>query len=190
MKAPNPFDNEDLFDTIDLGGVRSPGVVTVSEHTSKENWDVADASGQKGASMVRKGRKPCVFKCSFYLADQQELDEWDAFRAAIEATVSGKTPKAVDIYHPDLADVGIKSVVKGEVLGAQHDGKGGITRVVQFTEYMPPSPAGGSPSGSKAKAGTKPQDDPNADLKREVAELTQQYADTRPFTNGGGIPRR
>lgn len=188
MSVINPIDNEDLYDTIDLGGVRSPGVVTLSGHTSKENWDVKEAGGQKGASMSRKGPKPCVFKASFYLADQEDFDAWPKFRAAIESTVSGKTPKAIDIYHPDLADVGIRSVVKGEVLGAAHDGKGGQTRVVEFTEYLPPTPAGGSPKGSKTSAQAK--DDPNAELKRQVEELTQQYNDTRPFTGGGGIPRR
>lgn len=190
MSGVNLLDNEDLYDSIDLGGVRSPGVVSISGHTSKENWDVKDGAGQNGASMTRKGRKPCVFQCSFYLADRDDFAAWPAFRAAIEATVSSKAPKAVDIYHPDLADVGIKSVVKGEVKGAEYDRKGGVTRVVEFTEYMPPKPAGGSPSGSASKAGNPAKNDPNADLKRQVAELTEEYKNTRPFTNGGGIPTR
>lgn len=184
MSVVNAVENEYLYEAIVLGGVRSPGVVTLSGHTSKENWDVKKSNGTAGATMTRKGREPCVFKCSFYLADVEDFEAWPAFREVIESTVAGKTPKAIDIYHPDLAEVGIKAVVKGEVLGAEHDGKGGVTRVVEFTEYMPPKPATGTPSPVPTK------DDPNADLKRELAELTQQYADTRPFTNGGGIPRR
>lgn len=190
MSVVNPLDNEDLYDVVTLGGVTSPGVVKISGHTSKENWDVKDASGQSGAAMTRKGQKPVEFTCEFFLADREEFDAWPAFRAAIESTVAGKTPKALDIYHPDLAEVGISSVVKGEVLGTLHDGKGGQTKTVKFTTYMPPRPAGGSPSGSKSKASAKAKDDPNAALKKQVEELTEQYKNTRPFTNGGGIPPR
>lgn len=177
----NPIDFPELYDSIVLGGVKSPGKVTLSGHDDAVKWDIKQGPGQSGASMTRKGKEPIEFTASFYLLQDLSLGiddfaEWPAFLGIINDTVSGKVPKAVDIYHPDLAYAGISSVVKATVGGIQHDGKGGQTIAVKLTEYRPPKAAGGSPSGSKSKA-TK---DPNAAAKAEIARLTAEYQRT-PF---------
>ncbi len=171
----DPINDPELFNVIDLGGVKSPGVVTLSGHDDVVDWDVKAAEGQKGASMTRKGSKPIAFKASFYLATEEQIGQWPAFRDAINATVRGTTVTAVDIYHPRLATQGISSVVKGAIGGATDDGKGGQTIVVTFQVYAPPVAAGGSPSGSKAS--TK-KNDPNAAANAELAALTAQYKAT------------
>lgn len=173
----DPINDEELFNSVDLGGVLSPGVVTLSGHDDVVEWDVKAASGQKGASMTRKGGKPHAFKASFYLATEEQIALWPAFRDAINSTTKGTTTKALDIYHPDLAANGITSVVKGTIGGVVHDGKGGQTIVVTFQMYAPPVAAGGSPSGSKAKKGV----DPNAAALAELAALTAEYKAT-PWT--------
>ncbi len=181
---PNPIDDEELYEGIVLAGVRSPGKVTLSGHDRVVNWDIKDGSGQSGATMTRKGEKPIEFTATFYLVQDvaQGIDDfaaWPAFLDLINSTVSGKTPKALDIYHPDLASNDIKSVVKSTVGGTAHDGKGGQTIAVKLMEYRPPKPAGGSPSGSATKpkkVGTAP--DPNAEAKAELARLTAQYTAT------------
>jgi len=170
----NILDDEDLYDYVTLAGARSPGVVTLTGHDSRVEWDVKDGPGQDGASMTRKGRKPIVFQASFFLADRDDFEAWPAFAAVINSTVASATPKALDIYHPDLSENDIKSIVKGSIKGPKHDGKGGVIRVVEFTEYLPPKPKGGSPSGAKARQAT----DPNADLQAEIARLTNQYQNT------------
>jgi hypothetical protein len=174
---PNPLDDEQLYDGIVLGGVQSPGKITLSGHDRKIGWDVKKANGQKGATTTLKEILPIEFTCTFYLLrdDAQGIDDlvdWPAFRDLIYGTVYGTTPKALEIYHPDLASNKIKSVVLANFGGAVHDGKGGQTIVVKFQEYSPPKPAGGSPNGSK----TKP--DPDADAKKQIAALTAQYAAT------------
>jgi len=173
--------NPELYDQIELGNVESPGKVTLSGHDSEVEWDIKAGAGQNGATMTRKGRKPKEFTATFYLVkdDVEGYDDfefWDEFQALIDSTTSGKTPKALDIWHPDLERVGIKSVVKKSVGGMVHDGKGGATVVVKFIEYLPPKPAGGSPNGAlraKPKA-----DDPNAAALAELARLTEQYKAT------------
>ncbi len=178
---PTPVDNEDLYEGIVLGGVKSPGRVTLSGHDRKVSWDVKEGSGQSGATTTLKSIPPIEFTATFYLVQDpaQEIDDfdgWDAFLAAVNSTVSGPKPKALDVYHPDLADNGITSVVKASVGGATYDGKGGTTYVIKFQEYRPPKPAGGSPSGSGAKAKTKT--DPDQAAKDELARLTKQYQAT------------
>jgi hypothetical protein len=179
-RFPNVQDDEDLFNAITLAGTRSPGKVTITGHDRKVDWDVKAGSGQSGASTTLKAIPPIEFTCAFYLVrdDSQAIDqvtEWASFEDLINSTVNGSTPKALDIYHPDLASRGITSVVLASFGGVIHDGKGGQTVTVKFQEYKPPKPKGGSASGSKAKAAAN---DPNAAANAELAALTKQYQAT------------
>lgn len=166
-----------LFDSIELGGVRSPGQVqSISGHDRKINWDVKAGAGQKGATTTLKDIPPLEFAVSFYLADAADQEAWPDFATLITSTISGATPKALDVYHPDLAANDILSVVLANFGGVVHDRKGGQTITVKFQEYKPPKPKGGSPSGSSAKKPTAP--DPNAAANAELAALTEQYKAT------------
>ena len=190
MTAPNPIDNESLYNSVILAGVASPGKVTLSGHDRRTNWDVKAGPNLDGATVTRKDTKPIEFTATFYLVydkaqDVNDLDGWPPFQAAIESSVSGPTPKALDIYHPDLASNGIRSVVKATIGGVQHDGKGGQTIVVKFQEYKPPKIRSGSPTGSKSS--TSSANDPNAAAQAQLAALTAQYQQT-PWGNAGGAP--
>jgi len=180
MTMINPLDFESVYDAVVLAGVRSPGKVTISGHDRKIGWDIKKGNGQSGASMTRTSEDPVAFTLTFYLANREDFDAWPSFLGLINSTVSGPTPKALDIYHPDLVEQGIVSVVKDTTQGTQHDGKGGQTKVVKLIEYRPPKNKGGSPSGSKTKKpGVQPDpNDPNAAALAELARLTKQYQDT------------
>lgn len=182
MSAPNPIDHEDLFNSIELGGIVSPGKVTLSGHDRKASWDVKKGPGLTGATTTLKEIPPIEFTATFYLVrdDSQGIDqfeEWETFLRVIESTVSGQKPKAIDIYHPDLASQTppIASVCKAGVAGVVHDGRGGQTIAVKFQEYRAPKPAGGTPTGAKAKAKTA---DPEAAALAEIARLTDTYKAT------------
>jgi hypothetical protein len=181
MTLPNPLDNPDLFDSIVLAGVQSPGKVTLSGHDRKVTWDVKSGPGLQGATTTIKEIPPIEFTASFYLVkdDAQGIDDfaaWEPFLAVVNSSLSGTKPKALEIYHPDLALNEITSVCKAQVGGAVHDGKGGITYVIKFQEYKPPKPKGGSPSGTKTS--TKKKDDPDAAALAQLAALTDQYKQT------------
>lgn len=185
MTTPNVFENEELFNSIILGGEISPGRVTLSGHDRKVVWDVKKGPGLTGATTTLKEIPPIEFTCTFYLVrdDSQSVDqisEWAIFLRTIESTVSGAKPKAVDIYHPDLASQTppISSVCKASISGVVHDGKGGQTIAVKFQEYRAPKPAGGTPTGSKSKA---KKADPEAAALAEIAKLTETYKNT-PFS--------
>jgi hypothetical protein len=176
MTTPNPIDHGELFDSIILAGEISPGKVTLSGHDRKASWDVKKGPGLTGATTTLKEIPPIEFTASFYLVrdDAQGIDqisEWPLFLRVIDSTISGPKPKAVDIYHPDLASQTppITSVCKAGVAGVVHDGKGGQTVAVKFQEYRSPKPAGGTPSGSKTKA---KKEDPEAAALAEIARLT------------------
>lgn len=179
---PNPLDDEALYNSILLGNVLSPGKVTLSGHDRKINWDVKSGSGLAGATTTLKDVPPIQFTALFELLrdESQGIDDfatWPAFQAVIESTVIGSTPKALDIYHPDLASNGIKSVVKAKIGGVVHDGKGGQKISVDFQEYAPPKPKGGTPSGSGFSS-SEHAPDPDAAAKQELADLINQFQKT------------
>ncbi len=179
----NPLDHPDVYDSIILAGVRSPGKVTLSGHDRKVGWDIKKGPGQSGATMTRTSEDPIEFTATFYLVRDEsqsvdDLERWPAFLGLIDSTVSGATPKALDIYHPDLVAQRISSVVKGTVMGTVHDGKGGQTVAVRFIEYRPPAPKKGSPSGSKTAPKKASGPDPNAAALAELEALTKKYQDT------------
>jgi len=170
----DPINDADLYDSIDLGGTRSPGVVTLSGHDREIDWDVKVGPGTTGGTTTLKAEKLVEFSASFYLADEDDFAGWPAFRSLINSTVEG-TGKGIDVFHPDLESNGIRSVVKKSIGGVVHDRKGGQTIVVKFLEYRPPQPKRLSPAGSSSK-GKGP--DPDAAAKAELAALTSQFQST------------
>lgn len=173
---PSPLWDEELFNSIELAGVKSPGTVKLSGHDRKINWDVKAGKGQSGASTTLKDIPLIEFTAAFYLADEEDFQDWTAFRELINSTVSGATPKALDIYHPSLAANKIKSVVLASMGGDVFDGKGGKTVTVKFQEYAPPKKKGGAPRGGSSKPSAVV--DPNAAANAELARLTEQYKNT------------
>jgi len=181
----SPHNNEDGWNTITLAGRKSPGVVTLSGHAREVKWDVQEAAGTKGASMVMKTKPAGKFSADFYLADQDDFDAWDAFQALIESSVATDPPTGLDVVHPDLQRNKFTSVVMGKIGEMRLDGKGGGRIKVDFQENLPktevPStPATGSKSGGASSnaaggssSGTKPggSTDPNDPIANATAEL-------------------
>lgn len=170
LAEPNPLDHEELYDVVTVAGQRSPGQATLSDHDREIGWDVKKAAGQAGASITRTSEEPVEFTLTLFLADREDFAAWPAFRELLRSTSLGTKPKALDIYHPDLAANDIKSVVLKKIGGVVHDGQGGQTIAIRLLEYRPAKPKGGSPTGSKAKG-----PDPDQAALDELAALTKQY---------------
>ena len=167
----------DLYDYIEVGGVRSPGVVRLAGHFRAQNFDVKESDGQKGATTTWKGTKIGKFTATFSLVADfssgiNDFVDWDIFAETLWQTIppkSGAKPVAKDISHPDLQRNGYQSVILDTMGELVHDGKGGATIAVIFTEYFPPKAAkSGGASGSKA--GKK---DPNDPIEIRLAKIDQ-----------------
>ncbi len=185
-REPDPFNDEDLFDSVELGGIRSPGqVVSISGHDRELDWDIKVGAGTSGATTTLKAEKPAEITVTFFLADDADRSAWPAFRGLLFSTVVSKpavtvagrpatAARALDIYHPDLAANGIQSVVLKSFGGVVHDGKGGQTIAVKLLEYKPPKPVKVTPIGSTKAKGP----DPDAALKKELGDLVNTNAAT------------
>jgi hypothetical protein len=177
MIPPN-WANADIWSTLVVAGMASPGVVTISGHTREVGWDVQDAKGQEGATTTRKGGPIAKFTATFYLVDEldangySDFDYWPAFQALIESSFTGAEPVALEVYHPDLARNYITAAVLAKMGPMVPDGKGGATIAVDMMQYRPKKPkASGSASTTKTKtAGDQAVADAEAELNALLKE--------------------
>ena len=136
----NPFEQPDLYDKLRIGGQPTPGVCKLSGFKRSVAWDRKPGGGQDGESTSRKGKTAASGTVTHYLADEpgalSEQDEWQAFAALLQ----GAQQKAIayDVYHPDLATLGIHQCVVTDIGLVEHDGKGGATVWFELLEYLPP----------------------------------------------------
>lgn len=180
--GPNPIDDVDVYMVVVLAGVQSPGHCTLSGAALTNRWEEKEGDGQDGDSTTLKGRKNNHFTVTFELWDEPGLGidhfaTWDReFLPLLKSSTTTTPLSALDIYHPDLARLGISAVQVEEIGQLVHDGQGGATVAVKFLEFRPPKPKSGTPGGSKSGGGSKPGDapDPNADAQKELDDTVAE----------------
>lgn len=170
--ALSPFVHPLIFKTLIVGGVESPGTVTLSGHDRTQEWEIKKPKGTTGTPPTNHGRNLMQFTATFFLADDDDRDAWDAFEKMLLATLpkSGK-PKALSCYHPDLISRGLSEIVVASIGGVTHDAHGGDSVAVKFIEHLPTKKH--KPEQPAARKG-KTIADPNASLKKELDDLINQ----------------
>lgn len=189
MAALNPIDNPQDYDFIVVGSARSPGICRPFEPKRKHEWDVKKGKGVRGATVTYVGQAPAQWDVVFELWQASHWDDWASFATLLKYDSTKKAVQAIDIYHPSLAEVDIKSVVVEAIGAITHEGKGLYTRTVSFLEYFPPpklsavsTPAGSqttSPGAAGGGRGGRPTADQleAAAAQREIAEREATVAD-------------
>jgi hypothetical protein len=180
------YNNEELYSKLDVAGVKSPGVVTLSGHALTEDFEVKKGKGQDGATTTRQGRAPAEFTSSHYLVNDptnpisgNEHAEWYEFVKVLQKYMTdGESPGAVDLFHPDLAVLRISSATPKKITGLIYDGKGGATGTVTWIQYLPPKDKKSSnASGSKTAVSKDGRPDPNAAIRAERDALWKAFHD-------------
>jgi hypothetical protein len=171
----------ELWDVLRVGDMVSPGVCKVTGGDLVIGWDIKAADGQKGATTTRINEPLKKFSAEFELSNSvddlnvSDFDLWDAFQDMLERSVSGATPSAMEVYHPDLARNHITAVTLAAIGSMQADGKGGAKVKCDFIEHRPPKPARAAGAG-KVATQTKTEGDKKIDAKvAEMNALNEQY---------------
>lgn len=177
MIPPNHA-NADIWSTLVVAGMASPGSVTITGHGREVGWDIQEAKGQEGATTTRKGGPIAKFTATFYLTDEldangySDFDYWPAFQSLLESSFTGPEPIALEVYHPDLARNFITAAVLAKMGEMRPDGKGGASIAVDMMQYRPKRPkSSGSPGQTKTK--TK-GDQAVADAEAELNALLEE----------------
>lgn len=176
----------------DVGVVRSPGVVRLSGPGLQVGWDVQSASGTTGAVTRRINEPLKEFDAEFTITNEPDeygvtdFDRWQEFEDYLKEMIASRSKTfARDVYHPDLARVGITSVTVKSIGLLNPDGKGGGTIKVGFMEFRPPKPL-------RPVASTKTAGDAKIDAAtKEIDDLQNEWkklnAPGVPVTVGGAL---
>ena len=146
-----------LWDKLIVPGRTSPGVVKLSGPGLVFGWDIVNASASSGGVTTRINEPLKEFEAEFEIVDEvdllgrSEFDDWDEFEKVLRDSVaktkristlgglgSAWAAQPLDVYHPDLARVGITAMVVKSIGLVALDGKGGGKVKVAFIEYKPP----------------------------------------------------
>lgn len=152
-------------DYVVLAGQRSPGVCEVVGGTSPRRWDERRGFGLSGATVVFHGvglAKPLL---RIRLFTEQHWSDWATWRELVQRPPLGERPRAMDIEHPILEDLGVRSVVVEDVTQPTQTGDGEWTVEVKLIEFRRPEIALATPSGA-AQSTVDPLD-------REILDLTE-----------------
>ena len=180
MAILNPFDNPRAWDTLRIANVTSPGLVTLSGFKRANEWDIKKGKGSVGGTLTFVQRPPAKGTFTFRLWLREHFTDWDTFQDLFEFDPSKTTITAVDIYHPALAKVKLKSLVTENIGAIEYSGKGKYTVVVDVIEYLPPPKKSvvQTPSTSKYTQGDNipgKSQDPVADKQQQaIADLLKE----------------
>lgn len=181
----NPIDHPEVWDRVVVAGVASPGYCKIKQHARKNEWDIKRGKGAKGATITYVQRPPMQFTIEFYAGyydisgagGPSDFAAWDAFLPLLQYDPTKKTPQAIDIYHPALADVDLSSVVTESIGGWEDAGDNLFKREIAFLEYFPPPArsAVGGPTGSKsATPGNGPTPNPPPSAPQSAEDILKQ----------------
>ena len=163
---PNPLDDAEIYDFIVLAGQRSPGLCDVSGASSPRDWDVRKGYGLSGASVVYTGDGLAKFTVRLFFWESSHFDAWERFRPLVKKPPRGTRPKAMDISHPYLEELEIKSAVVEDQLQFTQVEPGMFVKDIKFIQYRAPLPMLAKPDGSQSK--------PNEPTAQSEAEKTIQ----------------
>lgn len=171
--ATSPYTHPAIYKSVIVGGVPSPGVVTLTGHDRIHRWEKQSPKGTVGDFVLNHGRGIAEFTATFFLVDLNDIEDWDDFVRILAASQEGPKAKALSIYHPDLVRNKITDAVVTSIGGVTHDAKNGAQAVVKFLEFQVVRKKPVTKADPAAKTPNKP--DPNADVKRELTALTEQF---------------
>lgn len=152
--SANPFRTPEAFDTCALGGEYLPGLVRVGPVTRKFKWDKKEGPGTQGDSITYRGSRLVDFVIDVTMWEEEQIDEWDAKRPALEP--DARNVKALDAVHPVLDRQKVRAVVVAEITELVHKGGGEWNVQIGVNEYKPPgkSNATGTPKGASSSSGS------------------------------------
>lgn len=153
----------DSADTIVVNGEKCPGKCTVQTPNSPRGWDERNGYGMSGATLAPKGDPLATFKVLVEVWKGDDYVAWKAFAAkyfskTVKNSPGSVTPKALGIYHPELAapPISISSVVVLDFTSHGVDDDGLWSGVLDFKEYRKPIQVPQKPVSAIAAAGTTP----------------------------------
>jgi hypothetical protein len=173
----DPFNYATQWDSIQLGGVTSPGICEVGEFKRGFEWDIKKGKGTLGATITFVGRPPAKGSIKFILWEAAHFVAWDSFIPQFKYDPTKQSVQAVEIYHPSLAFIDLTQVVTENIGNVIHEGGNRFSITIELLEYFPPPAQSATSTPTMANPNTDPQanpPDPYAAEQAQIASLLSQ----------------
>lgn len=142
----NPRDS--ALNKVYVNGIANPGRARISGAGIPYKWDVRQAYGRAGATVVGMGRDLSKFTLTIEMWEPAHFILWEFFKTQLEPPGPFALPFAVNMQSPILADLGISSVVVEERGQLELASNGIWSSTSKILEYRKPIPAILKPRGS------------------------------------------
>lgn len=147
----SPLVTPDIYDVIRVLNQPSPGIATVSGAGTPRKWDERNGYGLSGATIVFTGLGVAKFTVRLWLWTDAHFDAWEEWKPLVAPPPQGQKPRILDIYHPFLDDVNIRSAGVEDRSQIAPDGETGLYYVdIKWLSYRKPLPQIGTGSGAQA----------------------------------------
>jgi hypothetical protein len=166
----NPLDQP--VDKVIMAGRITPGIAEITGADSPRKWDESSGPGLSGALLLYRGNALSHFSINLYLYTVEDWNDWAAFRPFVLKKPLGKVPRAFDVSHPQLAEVGIHSCVIENVHAPEQTDNGVWIIQIPCIEFRKLKAEQGKPDGSAATP-ADPVDDFIGGLKDQFNKLAQ-----------------
>lgn len=167
----NPI--EEPTDFAVVAGQRTPGLCDVKKAGSPRRWDKRRGYGLSGSTLVYRGTDLGEFSLCLRLYTVDDWNAWHAFKGVVRRPEAGRRATALDIVHPQLAEVDITSAVVLDVLApVQTSPEGEWTIEIPMQEFRRPVVT------VAPVAASSPRTENNADLalEREIDRVAGEFA--------------
>lgn len=168
----DPLTTPDAYDTAIVSGVQMPGLCIIEGASDPRKWDEKKGHGVSGATIVYTGDGLCKFTLIVRLWNEGHFIDWQEARKVFSSKPLTKNPKALQIYHPYLEELGVSSV-QVEEIGQMEQKDAGVWEVaIKMIQYRAPKAASGKPSSSSTSAPGQPK--PEDEIDKQIRNLTDQ----------------
>jgi hypothetical protein len=160
---------------VRICGVRSPGIAEIHGAGSPRKFDVRRGYGLSGGFVIFRGNELARFEIRIRLYTIEDWALWNGWRALVDKPPLGTRARALDIQHPQLEPLQIRSIVVEDVDQGVQTADGEWTFTIKCLEYRSPKLALAKPEGSAATP-----KDPYDTVIEELASQFQALAGPKP----------
>jgi hypothetical protein len=151
--AENDLSPPGAWDRITIAGKKLPGLAIVNAD-SQFKVDPKKSPGKSGATPTFHGRRPADIDIQVIIWTEDQLDELTEQLVVLwPAEPDRKKPQPVDVYHPSLALLGIKSMYLTQVSGLK---PGPVSKSMSMSMKAHEYRRGGKKSESLTPDGSAP----------------------------------
>ena len=133
------YESNSAWDVFYVNGDPLPGIAIV-QGARQSRIDERNAAGQDGSILTELGRTSSEIMVRLQIWTQEHLAAWRRIAPQFQPTPGVAPTNLIDVYHPALALIGVKSLLCTDTGVFQPTRVWGIMETqIRFIEFLPPT---------------------------------------------------